>query len=86
MYHDATDEPHRNEEEERLEPLPKSMNHHGGFGSESLKECIELLNATISNSPATLHSGVGHPKATVPSHNPACVQYGQMKGSLSVSA
>ena len=48
--------------------MPRLENFHGGFGSESLKECIELLNATISNSPATLHSGVGYPESTVPVH------------------
>ena len=67
-YHDATDEPNQNEENKGSEPTPRLENFHGGFGSESLKECIELLNATISNSPAALHSGVGHPKYTVPSH------------------
>ena len=31
-----------------------------------MKECIELLNATIHNSLATLHSGVGYPRLTGP--------------------
>ena len=38
----------------------------GGFGGSSLKECIELLNATVRNSPAPLDSGVGQ-ETTVPS-------------------
>ena len=38
----------------------------GGFGSSSLKECIELLNATVRNSPAPLDSGVGQ-ETSVPS-------------------
>ena len=65
-YHDATDEPLQNEEDKRSEPMPRLQNFHGGFGSESLKECIELLNTTISNSPATLHSEVGYPNSTDP--------------------
>ena len=32
--------------------------HHRGCGSSSLRECIELLNNTIRNAPATLHSGI----------------------------
>ena len=32
----------------------------GGIGSSSLKECIELLNATERNSPAPLDSGISH--------------------------
>ena len=51
-----------------LPPSPENI--QGGFGSSSLKECIELLNATIYNSPAPLDSGVGR-KATVPSHHQA---------------
>ena len=31
---------------------------HGGCGSSSLKECIELLNNTERNAPAALHSRV----------------------------
>ena len=68
VYHDATDEPLQTEEDTGLHALPSPENFHGGFGSESLKERIELLNATVRNSPATLHSGVGHSESTVPPH------------------
>ena len=37
----------------------------GGFGSSSLKECIELLNAAVESAPAPLDSGVGQ-KSTDP--------------------
>ena len=44
----------------------RSAGFQGGIGSSSLKECIELLNATVRNSPAPLDSGVGQ-KITDPS-------------------
>ena len=37
----------------------RSMGFQGGYGSSSLKECIELLNATSNHAPAPLDSGVG---------------------------
>ena len=37
---------------------------HGGCGSSSLRECIELLNNTRRNAPATLHSGVKDEKSS----------------------
>ena len=40
--------------------------HHGGCGSSSLHECIELLNNTIRNAPASLHSGIEHDKLLGP--------------------
>ena len=63
-YHDATEEPIR---KEKTEPQPRPGGIQGGFGSSSLKECIELLNATTCNTPAPLDSGVGR-QITVPSH------------------
>ena len=57
-YHDATEEPTRKEEIRESQPLSKPVGISGGFGSSSLKECIELLNATVRNSPAPLDSGV----------------------------
>ena len=57
-YHDATEEPTRKESEEPQIPL-KPGGIQGGFGSSSLKECIELLNAIVRNSPTPLDSGVG---------------------------
>ena len=43
------------------------MGFQGGYGSSSLKECIELLNATAESAPAPLDSGVGQ-KSTDPPH------------------
>ena len=62
-YHDATEEPTRKEETEEL----RSEGIQGGFGSSSLKECIDLLNATVRNSPAPLDSG-GRSKDYRPRH------------------
>ena len=47
-------------------PQQRSMGLQGGYGSSSLKECIELLNATARSAPAPLDSGVGQ-KSTDPS-------------------
>ena len=58
-YHDATEEPTRKEETEVTVSQQKSMDFQGGYGSSSLKECIELLNATAKIAPAPLDSGVG---------------------------
>ena len=38
----------------------KLREFQGGVGSSSLKECIELLNATIPKAPATCRSGSSH--------------------------
>ena len=58
-YHDAAEEPIRKEETDVLQPELRSMGFQGGYGSSSLKECIELLNATSNHAPAPLDSGVG---------------------------
>ena len=53
-YHDASEDPNV------LEPVSvkrESGLSHGGCGSSSLRECIELLANTERNAPATLHSG-----------------------------
>ena len=65
-YHDAAEEPTRKEETEATVPQQKSMDFQGGYGSSSLKECIELLNTTANIAPAPLDSGVGQ-KPTDPS-------------------
>ena len=57
-YHDATEEPIKREETEGPQEL-RSMGFQGGYGSSSLKECIELLSATSNHTPAPLDSGVG---------------------------
>ena len=67
-YHDAndtTDDPIRKDETECIVPQQKSTGFQGGYGSSSLKECIELLNAAVESAPAPLDSGVG-PKPTDP--------------------
>ena len=38
--------------------MPKPDFSHGGCGSSSLRECLELLNNTERNAPAALHSRV----------------------------
>ena len=58
-YHDATEEPIKKEETDGPQLMLRSAGFLGGFGSSSLKERIELLNATVRNSPAPLDSGVG---------------------------
>ena len=45
-YHDAAEEPIRKEETDASQPELRSMGFQEGYGSSSLKECIELLNAT----------------------------------------
>ena len=44
--------------------LPVSS--HGGCGSSSLRECIELLNNTIRKAPAALHSGIENEESPDP--------------------
>ena len=65
-YHDASDEPLQTEPQLASVSIRTSGDLQRGCGSESLRECIELLNATVRNSPATLHSGAGCEKSTVP--------------------
>ena len=64
-YHDASEEP---PDIERPEPTHTPCFSHGGCGSSPLRECIQLLNQTRSNSPATLHSGVKTEKLSDPLH------------------
>ena len=58
-YHDATEEPIKKEETDSNIQQQRSTGFQGGYGSSSLKECIELLNATSSYAPAPLDSGLG---------------------------
>ena len=70
-YHDAndaTEETTRKEETESHISQQRSTGFQGGYGSSSLKECIELLSATTRSTPAPLDSGVGQ-KSTDPSQN-----------------
>ena len=41
-----------------MQVTAKVRRYPRGFGSASLKECIELLDATTCNTPAPLDSGV----------------------------
>ena len=54
VYHDAAEDPNVLESEENSREAVLS---HGGCGSSSLRECIELLNNPQCESPATCHSG-----------------------------
>ena len=54
VYHDAAEDPNDLEPEENTREAVLS---HGGCGSSSLQECIELLNNPQRKSPATCHSG-----------------------------
>ena len=61
-YHDAnetTEDSTRKDETECTSPQQRSTGFQGGYGSSSLKECIELLNTTTRIAPAPLDSGVG---------------------------
>ena len=53
-YHDAAEDPNVLESEGNARDAGLS---HGGCGSSSLRECIELLNSISHKSPATCHSG-----------------------------
>ena len=64
-YHDASEEPTKKDETESNIPQQRSTGFQGGYGSSSLKECIELLEATPKYAPAPLDSGVGQ-KSTDP--------------------
>ena len=73
-YHDASEEPVKRENVDGTQSSFKSTGFQGGIGSSSLKECIELLNATVCNSPAPLDSGIGQ-KTTDPPQNEALVPF-----------
>ena len=62
-YHnanDTTEETTRKEETEADTSVQKSTEFQGGYGSSSLKECIELLDTTTKIAPAPLDSGIGN--------------------------
>ena len=68
-YHDATEEPVKREETDDTQPELRSTGFQGGYGSSSLKECIDLLNAKNArprDTPAPLDSGVDHDSVSPP--------------------
>ena len=62
-YRNATEEP---SDSNRPEPEHMPCFSHGSCGSSSLRECLDLLNQTRSNSPAPCHSGVKGDKSSDP--------------------
>ena len=66
-YHDATEEPTRRDESDNTVEPQRLSDFQGGYGSSSLKECIELLNTTSRIAPAPLDSGDGQ-KDAIPPH------------------
>ena len=76
-YHDATEEPTKKEEADSSIQQQRSTGFQGGYGSSSLKECIELLNATSNYAPAPLDSGLGQKSTESPQ-----VMSPSMEGSL----
>ena len=58
-YHDAAEEPIRKDESDNAVEPQRLSEFQGGYGSSSLKECIELLNTTSRIAPAPLDSGIG---------------------------
>ena len=68
-YHDATEEPVKREETDDTQPELRSTGFQGRYGSSSLKECIDLLNAKNArpkDTPAPLDSGVDHDSVSPP--------------------
>ena len=66
---EGTEEPVKREETDDTQPELRSTGFQGGYGSSSLKECIDLLNAKNAkprDTPAPLDSGVDHDSVSPP--------------------
>ena len=74
-YHDAAEEPSRKDESDDTVEPQRLSDFQGGYGSSSLKECIELLTTTTRIAPAPLDSGDGQKAAAPP-------QFGAYFGEL----
>ena len=73
-YHDANDTTEdltRKDKTDCSVPQQRSMGFQGGYGSSSLKECIELLNAAVESTPAPLDSGVSQNSTDPPQNRPS---------------
>ena len=64
VYHDAAEDPNVLEPSDQPQETVLS---HGGCGSSSLRECIELLNNSQRKSPAPWHSGATRENRSGPS-------------------
>ena len=71
--HDASENP---SVPESPSLVPKPDFSHGGCGSSSLRECIELLNNTERNAPAALHSRVKKENTSDPRHSAGTTSIG----------
>ena len=69
-YHDAAEEPIRKDESDNAVEPQRLSEFQGGYGSSSLKECIELLNTTSRIAPAPLDSGIGQNSTEPPQKHP----------------
>ena len=65
-YHDAAEEPSRKDESDDTVEPQRLSDFQGGYGSSSLKECIELLTATTRNTPCSTRLW-GRPETSRPS-------------------
>ena len=80
VYHDAAEDPNVLEPNDNSQATVLS---HGGCGSSSLRECIELLNNPQRKSPATCQSGANMENRSGPRQNPLSIAVTSSPDSLS---